>query len=306
MKNERIINSWNKINPDNQTKDKMLKSIKSQIENSHLKEKEKIIMIKKIIIIAACITLACVSTAFAAYKYLSAEQVADKLGDNKLAAIFNDKLDIFNQQSKTIGDYKATIIDITSGKNISNFKSSSCDINSERTYAVVAVEKADGTEMNYDDEILVTPLIEGFEPWKYNIFTMNGGYCANIIDGVLYRIIEFDNIEYFADRNIYLAVLNNGFYDINAYNYDIKTGLIIRNNNYEGTNILFNLDIDKSKANPQKAEEYIKEIQDEWNSDKTDEEDDVVDYEENVEIQSKVAFNIVESNGKINAEKVKQ
>lgn len=249
-------------------------------------------MIKKIIVIAACITLVCVSTAFAAYKYLSAEQIAYKLGDNKLAAIFNNKDNNFIQQSETIGNYKATIIDITSGKNISDFKSSSWDIHPEITYAVVAVEKADGTEMTYDDEILVTPLIEGLEPWMYNIFTMNGGYRADLIDGVLYRIIEFDNIEYFADRNIYIAVLNNVFYDTNAYNYDAKTGLITRNNNYEGTNILFNLNIDKSKANPQKAEEYIKEIEDIFNSDNTD---DAIDYEQDSEIESKIKFNIVES-----------
>lgn len=125
MKNEKKINSWNKINPDNQTKDRMFKKIKNQIQNSRQEEREKIIMIKKIIIIATCITLVCVSTAFAAYKYLSAGQVAYKLGYNKLAAIFNGKVDTFNQQSETIGDYKATFIDITSRKNISDFKSSS-------------------------------------------------------------------------------------------------------------------------------------------------------------------------------------
>lgn len=302
MKNEKIIDSWNKINPDKQTKDIMFKNIKNQIENSHREEKENIIMIKKIIAIAACITLVGVSTVFAAYKYLSAEQIAYKLGDNKLAEIFNNKDDNFIQQSEAIGDYKASIIDITSGKNISDFKSSLWDIYPERTYAVVAVEKTDGTEMTNDDEILVTPLIEGLEPWKYNIFTMNGGYCSDIIDGVLYRIIEFDNIEYFADRNIYIAVLNDVFYDTDAYSYDVKTGSITRNNDYEGTNILFNLNIDKSKADPQKAEEYIKEIEDEFNSDNKD---DAFDYEQDSEIESKAEFNIVESNGKISVNKLK-
>lgn len=302
MKNEKIIDSWNKINPDKQTKDIMFKNIKNQIENSHREEKENIIMIKKIIAIAACITLVGVSTVFAAYKYLSAEQIAYKLGDNKLAEIFNNKDDNFIQQSEAIGDYKASIIDITSGKNISDFKSSLWDIYPERTYAVVAVEKTDGTEMTNDDEILVTPLIEGLEPWKYNIFTMNGGYCSDIIDGVLYRIIEFDNIEYFADRNIYIAVLNDVFYDTDAYSYDVKTGSITRNNDYEGTNILFNLNIDKSKADPQKAEEYIKEIEDEFNSDNKD---NAFDYEQDSEIESKAEFNIVESNGKISVNKLK-
>ena len=294
MKNKKIINSWNKINPDNQTKDKMFENIKNQIENSHQKEKENIVMVKKIIIMAACVTLVCVSTAFAAYKYLSAGQIAYNLGDYKLAEIFNNKDDDFIQQNEIIGDYKASIIDITSGKNISNFKSSSWDLHPERTYAVVAVEKTNGKEMTYDDEILVTPLIQGLEPWVYNIYTMNGGYSENIIDGVLYRIIELDNIEYFADKKIYIAVLNNVFYDTNAYNYDIKTGLITRNSDYKGTNILFDLDIDKSKADPQKAEEYINEIQKELNSDSVDKTNDNVDYDENSEIESEISFSIEE------------
>ena len=214
-------------------------------------------MVRRIIFISVCITLICVSTAFAAYKYFTGGQVAYSLGDEKLSSAFDLNNDDFKIQSETIGDYKATLLGITSGKNISDFKSSSWDVIPERTYIVAAVEKSDGSEIDYDDEILITPLIEGLEPWKYNILTMNGGYIEQIIDGVMYRIIECDNIEYFSDRHIYLAVLNSVFYDKNAYNYDTETGLIERNKEYDKTNILFDLDMDKSKADSKKAEKYI-------------------------------------------------
>lgn len=210
-----------------------------------------------IVLIAAVI---CVlgTTVFAAYQYLSAKQAADYIGDAKLA----EHLEGSSTASETItdGDYRATLLGITSGKNLSDFKASSWDLFPERTYSVIAIERTDSTDITYDDQILVSPLIEGLKPWQYNIYTMNGSYVQNIIDGVLYRIVEFDSIEYFADRHVYLAVLSNAFYDTSAYNYDEQTGLISVNENYDGTNILFDLALDKSKANPEKAAEYLNRL----------------------------------------------
>ncbi len=51
---------------------------------------------------------------------------------------------------------------------------------------------------------------------------MNGGYTADITDGVLYRIIEFDSIEFFADRKVYMAILSDMFVDSKAYSFDEK------------------------------------------------------------------------------------
>lgn len=213
---------------------------------------------KKIALIAVAATLVMGITAFAASHLLNAKEVANTLGDTKLAQNFNEQ----NMMSDTIvdGEYKATVLGITSGENLSDFESSAREIFSERTYAVVAVEKTNGTSMTFDDEILVTPLIEGLKPWQYNIFTMNGSYTADIIDGVLYRIIEFDSIEYFADKNVYMAVLSEPFLDNTAYSFDDVTGTIAPKEDYEGTNILIDLELDKSKANPEKAAEYLDEL----------------------------------------------
>lgn len=198
------------------------------------------------------------TTAFAAFHLINAREVATALGDSSLAQYF----DAQGTASATVcdGAYKATVLGITSGESLSSFKSSSWEIFPERTYVVTAIEKADGSAMTYDDEILVTPLISGLTPWQYNIFTMNGGYTADIIDGVLYRIIEFDSIEYFADRDVYIAVVSEAFLNNKPFSFDEATGKIEAKDDYEGTNILIKLELDKSKANPQKAQEYLDKL----------------------------------------------
>ncbi len=57
----------------------------------------------------------------------------------------------------------------------------------------------------------ISPLVKGLEPWQYNIGTMNGSYCEDIVDGIRYRIIQCDDIEIFADRGVYLSVLGGDF-----------------------------------------------------------------------------------------------
>lgn len=217
--------------------------------------------LKRLVIAAAiilCITGATVFGAYFCRNYLSAGEAAKKLGDIKLAENLKDAKE--SGAPVCDGEYKAAVLGIVSGEELSDFKSSSWDTFPERTYAVVAVEKTDGSPMSFDDEILVSPLIEGLSPWEYNIFTMNGGYQADIIDGVLYRIVEFDSIEYFADRKVYMAVMSGGFINNRAYAYDENTGEISPKEDFEGTNILIELTLDKSKADPEKAAEYLKNL----------------------------------------------
>lgn len=216
--------------------------------------------IKRIVLIAAAVICLIGTTVFASYRLLGPKEVANALGDSKLAQYFEEQGNVF--ETATDGDYKVTVLGLASGENLSKFVSSSWELFPERTYAVVAIEKADATAMTFDDEILATPLIEGLSPWEYNIFTMNGGYTADIIDGVLYRIIEFDNIEYFADTNVYMAVVSESFINNKAYSFDEESGVIAPRDDYKGTNILIKLNLDKSKADPEKAAEYLKNADD--------------------------------------------
>ena len=213
----------------------------------------------KTILLAAAFVCALSATAFAAYQYLTAGEVADRLGDKKLAAELGGSS--FAPQTMTDGDYQATVLGVVSGENISDFQPDTWEVSPGNTYAVVAVEKIDGTPMTFDDEILVTPLIQGQTPWQYNIFTMHSGSAQmQIVDGVLYRVVEFDDIQCFADREVYLAVLGEPFISNASYEMDENSGIIMPKADYDGCNILFTLPLDPAKADPAKAEQILKAI----------------------------------------------
>lgn len=216
---------------------------------------------------AAAITLAISITAFAAWRLLSPKQVAEHLQDKALAHAFesNDAIEI--NKSVVSGGYNFTLHGIVSGKSLSDFRHSSEDIHPDRTYAVVSIAKQDGSKMpdTKDEEygqvrFFISPLIKGQKPWQVNIASMNGGYSEVVIDGVMYRLIECDGIEMFADRGIYLCISTSDFYDVNAFNYNEETGEVSPNPDYKGANALFDLPIDVKKADHEKAEEYLREL----------------------------------------------
>lgn len=225
-----------------------------EAEEKFMKKNQKFGRIAVLVAAAVCLIG---TSAFAAYRYLSAGDVADRLGDSELAKYFDE--DAFSE-TVTDGDYSATVLGIATGEGLSKFESSAWELFPERTYAVVAVERSDGGDMSFDDEILVSPLIEGYAPWNLNIMTMHGGYSANIIDGVLYRIIELDSVECFADRNVYMAVVSETFLNNKPFAFDEETGEISPKEDYDGTNILIKLNLDPDKADSKKAEEYLERL----------------------------------------------
>lgn len=250
------------------------KNVKSFISAPFDIEREELYMTKrkfnfKWVILAAAIICLIGTSVFAAVKLLTPKEIAGELGDKTLAEYFGEGA---VSETKTDGKYKATVLGVTSGEKISDFKASVWEVYPDRTYVAVAVEKTDGSEMTYDDEIIVTPFISGLDPQRYNILTMHGGYSAKIIDGILYRIIECDSIEYFADRNLYLGIADTVFPKKGQFDFDESTGNISENKEYSGTNILFELKLDKSKANPEKAEAYLQSLENE--SSEADEEAD--------------------------------
>ncbi len=59
---------------------------------------------------------------------------------------------------------------------------------------------------------------------------------------------------------MYIAVLSEAFLDNTAYSFDETTGAIAPKDDYNGTNILIKLELDKSKADPKKAMEYLNKL----------------------------------------------
>ncbi len=205
---------------------------------------------------------------YAARKLLLPQQVTEQLADQRLMDAFSSENAILINETQSYGGYDVTLFGIISGKDLSEYAMTGNDeIHNDRTYTVVSIAKSDDTPLPstsqdaYSDiSFLVSPLIEGYEPWLYNAFTLLGGYSEIEENGVLYRISECDNIEIFADHQIYLSVSEGAFFDANAYTFDPTSGEIARNETYSGLNALFRLPIDPSKADPKAAQDLIDSI----------------------------------------------
>lgn len=220
---------------------------------------------------AAILTVLILATSisvFATWQLLTPKEIAENMEDKSLASAFQGEDAVTINETQISGDYKITLLGIVSGRDISDFKYSSNDVvKLDRTYAVVAIGKTDGTPMpglhdpEYDEvPFFASPFIKGQNPRDVNIITMNGGFSGFIEDGIWYRIVECDDIEIFADRGLYLGVISNTFYDIGAYNFNPETGEITRNEDYKGVNALFDLPLNQEKANHEKAEEYLQKL----------------------------------------------
>lgn len=218
---------------------------------------------------AAFISVAAVSvTGAAASKYLSREDVIEQMGKEDARQGFESGSVLEVYQTKEAGDYLFTLYEIAVGGTLEEWGLGGAmqngDVREGGTYAVMAIARKDGSPMpaiasdEYRElEFFVSPLIQGLEPWEYNLASMGGNYGEMERDGVLYRVIECDDISVFADRKLYLCVNESLFYNKEAFVYHETDGTITRNEAYEGINLLFELPIDAACANAEKAAEYL-------------------------------------------------
>ena len=224
---------------------------------AHLEEKEKTAMkhtsIKRTPIIAAVLCLVLSVTAMASWHFRNAASVAEKVAPS-LSEAFADENATKLNAVRTQDGYIVSLLGITSGEALTE---SDTDLNDTSTYAVVAIAKEDGTPVDsVSQPYFVSPLIQGLEPWKYNIASMSGAYSEFIEDGVLYRLIECDDIQLFANRALYLCITDTPFYEKNAFTVDAE-GRLLENPSYEGLNVLFDLPLDEAKADLEAAQAYI-------------------------------------------------
>ncbi len=234
--------------------------------------------IQAAVLTAALILGAGSVTAYAAWKYLTPEKVSQNLQDDRLTAAFQGTDAVRIQESQVLNGYKVTLLGIVSGRDITDFElTADGTVRKDRTYAVTAIEYEDGTPMPdtsqdaYADlSFFISPLIKGYDPNWYNMASMHGAYSEFGENGVLYRLTECDNVEIFADHDLYLCVSDGPFYNQQAYDYDESTGEISRNEAYEGLNALFSLPIDPAKADPEAAAAYKTSMQEDEDKDKSD------------------------------------
>lgn len=219
----------------------------------------------------AALLIASSVTVFAAWQYLSAKDVASANADEQLASQFEQNNWLSEYETQHCWDYDITLLGVVSGNEISEHlsKDDQGNVEGDRTYIAVAIAYADGKPMpdvQSDDfdrtQFFVSPYIRGFNPEKYNAYTLSGGVTCFVSGGIQYRLVETDNVEYFADCGIYVGVSDGDMYNNQAYIYDTDTGDILRNETYQGVNALFHLSVDTAKADSVKAAGIIAGIND--------------------------------------------
>lgn len=114
-------------------------------------------------------------------------------------------------------------------------------------------------EDSIPEEFFISPLVGDLNPGLNNMAAWGGDMSWYVEDGILYCLVGCDNIEYFADRKLYVCVTDTSLYNSRLYNWDEAAGSIARNEEYQGLNALFELQIDPSKADPVKAQAFLDE-----------------------------------------------
>lgn len=238
------------------------------IESEELTMKKKNRTVKGILCVAAVITALLGTTVFAAYHLMTASEIAEMADYGELADILSENDTSFDIAPQKCGDYTVELLGITTGKNLSNFTEDIGD--DDRTYIVGSISRTDGKPLLDYPGLMLTPLISGYNPWEVNIFTLGARKCEFITDDdmVNYFVYECDSLEMFADHTVYIAVYGNMSEDSNSAGFapspDIfaidEDGSIRFAESYKGVGALFTIPLDKSKANPQKANELLSNI----------------------------------------------
>lgn len=225
---------------------------------------------------------------YAAWKYLMPDQVINEMeiGEDRLADAFSGDNAVYVNETQSYGDYEVTLLGITSGQNLTEYKYYTKDDSVEfdaaysddptewlqdngfveendRSYVLFAIENKnqpfkDSSE--FENSLGISPIIMGYDYEVCRGILENGsGGRVFIKDSVIYYMYECNNLEKFADHDIYMCI-SDDLPAISEYSYiyDKDAGTIARNEEYEGTNALFRLPVDSAKADPRAAEEEVK------------------------------------------------
>ena len=229
-----------------------LKELAQEKEKKHMKKAHW-----RTGLMAAAAAALLVVSAYAAVTLLRPQDVARQAGSDALAAAFESGDATKVNETKTVGDYKVTLMGLVSGEGLSRVESfPDCEVY-DRTYAVLAYERTDGTAITEDTpDLTVSPLVEGYAPWELNAWTLGGGTHTFAQDGVLYYLFECDNVEPFADRTVYLAVYPGTHIPPNPDTFAVSDeGHISVKAGADAA--LFTLPLDGSKADSGKAQGIV-------------------------------------------------
>ena len=214
-------------------------------------------LVKRPIVIAAIVALLMMSATgvYAVVARLSASQVAEEMKQHTLAKAFEDNNAIAVNETVESGDYAITLMGLTSGANLDDWNE---DLDVTHTYAVVALDRLDGTPLETSTVSLadhtVTGLVSGYAPWVVNNWTLESGVTGYAVDGTYYFLLDAGELGIFADHTVYLAYYEGGFVP-SAEKFTVaEDGSIAFAGDYQGAHALFILPLDPSLADSAAAE----------------------------------------------------
>ena len=224
---------------------------------SQEKETQKMKFLRRPAVIAVLIALLTVSVSAVALR-LTASDVAEGFGRPTLARAFEDNNAVSVNETVESGDYAITLLGLTSGANLDELNE---DLDVTHTYAVVALDRLDGTPLETSTfsliEHTVTPLVSGYAPWAVNNWTLHCSVSGSAVDGTYYYLLDAGELGVFADHTVYLAFYDDGSVP-SAEKFTIADdGSIAFAEDYQKAHALFILPLDPGLADPAAAEALV-------------------------------------------------
>lgn len=177
-------------------------------------------LLKHPVAIVAIAILLMISASAVALR-LSASQVVDGMGQHILAQAFEDNNAVTVNETVESGDYAITLMGLISGSNLDKWNS---DVDATHTYAVVALDRLDGTPLEKE---------------------------------AFYFLLNTSDLGIFADHTVYLAFYEDSFAPSAEKFAVAEDGSIAFTEDYQGAHALFALPLNPSLANPAAAESMM-------------------------------------------------
>ena len=219
------------------------------------KEEKNLMKRKPVKVLAAAFAvIALLSvTAFALSYLLSAKEVAEKIGGKELAGLFESGT--AEHQLVSDGTYDVIFLGKATGETLNKTEGFAAE--EENSYAVFAVRRTDGTPLSLSDGMpfQLAPVIEDCMP--YITWGVLEGATGCESEGVLYYLFKYENLEVFADRTVSIAIIGADMFPTAEILTLDENGKIIYGESYKGIKGIFELPMDKTKADPEAAEELL-------------------------------------------------
>jgi len=252
------------------------KTSQKTLQKTTIKSKSRKNILLAAVTAAILITLSGIS--IATYHFLKpSAEVIHGFGFSGLSEVFNGEDALEINASQTAGGYIITLMSIATGSDIPDDKLNAVGggLFDESTFVLIEIKKEDGSPMQepiyYDETVseedrlikpdlfYVSPFVKGYKPSDVNSQRLIPFGGSMILDGIKYILIECSSLTAFANHGVYIGVTSGDVPNFEAFILNEETGEITSNPGFEGVNILFELPLDISLADPKKAQAILNE-----------------------------------------------